>query len=85
MVTQIWDATARRPTWMTDAACQGLPTVMFFPANEVDAALAKAVCGQCPVRRDCVAYALADPAVLGVWGATTERQRHIRRRQLWAG
>ena len=78
-------ADAGRPTWMTDAACQGLPTGMFFPANKDDAGPAKAVCGHCPVRRQCVAYALADPSLHGVWGASTEDQRKGRRRRLWAG
>lgn len=55
---------------------------MFFPANEDDAGPTKAICRQCPVQRDCVAYALADPDIKGIWGATTERQRQDRRRQL---
>ncbi len=66
---------------MSDAACQGLPTQMVFPANEDDAGPAKAVCGRCPVRRQCVAYALADPTLAGIWGASTTDQRKDRRRQ----
>ncbi|MGI8633544.1 MAG: WhiB family transcriptional regulator [Solirubrobacterales bacterium] len=65
---------------MTDAACQGLPTGMFFPANEDGPA--KAVCAQRPVRRQCVAYALAEPA----WRESGERPPTTsagdRRRQL---
>lgn len=77
---------------MESAACRALPTDLFFPAegsngNDPVIAAAKAVCWQCPVRRQCVAYALADPAVSGVWGATTtderraERTRHRQLRQ----
>lgn len=69
---------------MTQAACRNLPTELFFPTDkdDVTAERAKAVCARCPVRRDCVAYAVADPEVYGIWGATTERQRRNRRRQL---
>jgi len=82
-----------RPAWMDAALCRGLPTDLFFPAegtrdDDPDIAAAKAVCWQCPVRRQCVAYALPDPAVHGVWGATTTDQRRAertRRRQLRAG
>jgi len=64
------------------AACRDLPTELFFPAECDDdgAEAAKAVCRSCPVRRDCVAYALADPTLTGVWGASTEAQRRNRRR-----
>jgi len=56
----------------------------FFPADRDDdgAERAKAICRACPVRRDCVAYALADPTLTGVWGASADAQRRNRRRQL---
>ncbi len=53
---------------------------MFFPANEDDAGPAKAICGRCPVRRQCVAYALPDPNLWGIWGASTDDQRKVQRR-----
>jgi len=71
-----------RRGWLDRAACRDFPTEMFFPVNDKDAEPAKAVCWQCPVRRDCLAYALADPHLAGVWGATTEDERGARRRQL---
>lgn len=73
-----------RPGWMESAACRDLPTALFFPADKDDGAAerAKAVCRSCPVRRDCVAYALADPTLTGVWGASTADQRRNRRQQL---
>jgi WhiB family redox-sensing transcriptional regulator len=77
-------AASGRPDWMDAAACRDLPTDLFFPADTDDAGTerAKTVCRSCPVRRPCVAYALADPTLEGVWGASTERQRINRRRQL---
>lgn len=69
---------------MAQAACRSLPTELFFPTDSDDdtAERAKAICWRCAVRRECVAYALADPDLHGIWGATTERQRRNRRRQL---
>lgn len=69
---------------MAKAECRNLPTQLFFPADGDDAgaARAKAICWQCPVRKDCVAYALPDPNLHGVWGASTDDQRSARRRQL---
>jgi len=40
------------------------------------------VCGFCPVRRSCLAYALADDEDYGVWGGTTEVQRDVLRQTL---
>jgi len=36
---------------------------------------AKAVCAACPVRRPCLAHALASQERYGVWGGLSERER----------
>lgn len=41
---------------------------------------AKAVCATCTVTEACLAYALPDASLLGVWGGTTEAQRRRMRR-----
>lgn len=43
---------------------------------------AKAVCGGCPVRTECLAHALDNRIEHGIWGGTTERERRslLRRR-----
>lgn len=79
-----------RPEWMDAGLRRGLATDPVLPCgpasdDDADVKLAKAVCWQCPVRRQCVAYALADPPLIDVWGATTADQRQAkrtRRRQL---
>jgi WhiB family transcriptional regulator, redox-sensing transcriptional regulator len=63
---------ALRPQWMKRAACKGMTRVMF---NERNALPAKNVCATCPVIDPCLAHALADPGLQGVWGATTEADR----------
>jgi len=69
-----------RPSWMADAACRGeghrkyVIDVRHAPAEAV-----LATCADCPVREDCLAYAMAQPDVVGVWGGTTERERRAMR------
>ena len=63
-----------RPTWQHRAACRGAPTRLFFRSSNHDAALA--VCARCPVVEPCLDLALKDELLVGVWGGTTEDQRH---------
>lgn len=71
--------------WMRDAACKGRNgDGKFFPTlgenHKWEAA--KAICERCPVRRECLEYALRNVQHFGVWGGTTERERkHIRKRR----
>lgn len=62
----------RRPHWQRWAACRGAGTRDFFSSG-TDQALA--VCTGCPVRTDCLAFALADQNVVGVWGGTSTKER----------
>jgi WhiB family redox-sensing transcriptional regulator len=66
-----------------DAACRDADTSVFFPASEADAGEAKAICAACPVREECLEYAIATRPPEGVWGGLTSTERHrlIRRRQ----
>ncbi len=69
--------------WFEDAACRDVDTAIFFPTSDAHADAAKAICRQCPVREECLEYALATRPPEGVWGGLTpiERHRLIRRRQ----
>ncbi|MGH9090182.1 MAG: WhiB family transcriptional regulator [Acidimicrobiales bacterium] len=69
-----------RPTWMAEAACRGAGPGAFVPALGVPVAPARATCATCGVRAECLAYALADPEIVGVWGGTTARERIAIRR-----
>ena len=64
-------------TWRKQAACRGLDVEAFYPMSEdeADAAEAKAICTECPVRQACLEHALAHREREGVWGGTTERER----------
>ena len=69
--------------WRQQSACRDLETTVFFPATDEEAAAAKAVCATCPVRLECLEYAIATRQDDGVWGGLdeTERRRLRRRRQ----
>lgn len=66
--------------WRKWAACRGA-SEPFFSYDEETVARARAICEGCPVRKECLRTALADPRLTGVWGATTEAQRDRIRRQ----
>ncbi len=66
-----------------DAACYGIPTLMFFPdpGATADAFAALRICHGCPIVDACRSYAI-DTFQVGIWGGTTDRQRErIRRRR----
>jgi WhiB family transcriptional regulator, redox-sensing transcriptional regulator len=72
-----------RPAWMDQGACRGSATRVFFVERGAGSAKeARAICRSCPVEAECLAYALSDPEVAGVWGATTERERRAMRRKV---
>src|SRR5437762_1204407 len=65
-----------RPAWMADAACRERPEIEFRSDDDDGmAARAKAVCGRCLVREDCLAWALAHDEPTGVWGSLTRQER----------
>lgn len=56
------------------AVCASVDPELWFPPQGSSSAPAKALCMTCPLRRACLAEAMATP-VQGVWGATTEDER----------
>ena len=72
---------ARSEPWPTLAACRSADPDLFFPISSSGSSLAqvaqaKAMCGGCPVRRECLAFALRTHQVHGVWGGLSEQERH---------
>jgi WhiB family redox-sensing transcriptional regulator len=71
---------ARSLSWMLGGACRQADPELFFPiaavtgpaARQVEAA--KAVCGRCDVRPNCLSYAL-EAMPEGIWGGTTPEER----------
>jgi WhiB family transcriptional regulator, redox-sensing transcriptional regulator len=72
---------ATREPWMERSACRGLDPNLFFPERGQPTETAKGVCGECPVREDCLDYSIRTRQVWGVWGGTSERERRGLRRE----
>jgi len=67
------------------AACRDHDPELFFPVGNHGPALeqiaaAKNVCGTCPIRSACLAWALETGQEAGVWGGTDEDERRALRR-----
>ncbi|MBB5077226.1 WhiB family transcriptional regulator [Nonomuraea endophytica] len=72
--------------WTEQAACLEVDPELFFPVSthgpgEEQVMAAKAVCARCPVREQCLAYALDTRQAEGVWGGTDPAQRGVRIRR----
>ncbi|MEU3712184.1 WhiB family transcriptional regulator [Streptomyces catenulae] len=76
-------------TWQDEAVCQRTeynpvnPDIFFPEPDETDKiATAKALCGQCPVRRTCLDVALETGDTHGIRGGMTEEEREPRHEKL---
>ena len=68
--------------WNADARCADTDPEIFFPSADSPATEARAICWNCPVRDDCLAYALDADEEYGIWGGLDPRERqNLRRRQ----
>lgn len=65
--------------WMDEAACRDseLEFVLYNPVGHHTVARLKAVCANCPVKAQCLEYALEQPSSMayGVYGGTTPAER----------
>jgi WhiB family redox-sensing transcriptional regulator len=72
----------RSPAWHAQALCRGTGTEAFIKGPKDRYETAKAVCAACPVRRECLEYALEDKDLTGCWGGTDDRERREMRRRV---
>jgi WhiB family redox-sensing transcriptional regulator len=73
--------------WRNEAACLDHDAEKWFPTPRtvtarVHTAFATAVCAQCPVRAQCLGYALDHDIVDGIWGGLDEKAREPHRRRI---
>jgi WhiB family redox-sensing transcriptional regulator len=61
--------------WEDRALCRTVEADMFFAPGATQEYRAKVVCKTCPVRWECLAYALRYRVEHGVWGGMTDRER----------
>ncbi|MGC5396175.1 WhiB family transcriptional regulator [Streptomyces sp. DT20] len=72
--------------WRERAACRDEDPDLFFPIGATGPALvqtedAKAVCHGCPVRAECLRWALENGQDTGVWGGLDETERRALKRR----
>lgn len=69
--------------WQLRAACRGPESTWFYPPasgerreqRELREAKAKRMCASCPVRTECLEYALDIKEPHGIWGGLNEHER----------
>ncbi len=69
--------------WRDLAACNGADNALFFPTGSEDVATmsaAKEICAACPVRAECLSYAVETNQTEGIWGGHTPAERRKYRR-----
>jgi WhiB family redox-sensing transcriptional regulator len=72
--------------WAGEALCAQIDPVLWFPLLGATSFAAKRICLTCPVRTDCLEWALATRQAYGVWGglSTKERDEEMRARRMVA-
>lgn len=65
----------RPPAWMADGLCAETDPEAFYPEKGGSTREGKAVCAGCPVRAECLEYALENRERHGIWGGLSERER----------
>lgn len=70
------------PSWYDDALCAQTDPESFFPERDLHGdhgwnavREAKGICRRCPVATECLAFALAENELFGVWGGLTAKER----------
>lgn len=66
--------------WRALAGCAQTDPDLWFSPGAVEHKEAKRICRECPVRKQCLTYAMEAPVDHGVWGGLTERERRRHRR-----
>ena len=69
--------------WQDLAVCKGMDPTTFFGPEHAETVkekrdredAAKEVCNTCPVKQECLEYALEAREAYGIWGGLTELER----------
>lgn len=78
------------PEWFDDAECKGADPNLFHPRGAQSRrwpgadtrgvrrriARARAICAECPVSEDCLAHAIANGELDGIWGGRLPEERN---------
>lgn len=61
--------------WNEAGACFGMDTNIFYPERGWSAAPAKRICSDCPIRLECLSWAMEHTQRIGIWGGLNENER----------
>lgn len=69
--------------WQARASCRGPHAIVFFPPSHSERKderiererAAKEICRPCPVRQECLDYAIKIREAHGIWGGLNEAER----------
>lgn len=67
--------------WIEHGSCVGSDVSVFFPKRGQTGLEAKRICAGCPVRGECLDYALDRGELYGVWGGLNREERMLVRRE----
>tara|TARA_Y100000361_G_C11091414_1_gene306636 strand:- start:115 stop:402 length:288 start_codon:yes stop_codon:yes gene_type:complete len=67
--------------WADQGKCRDLQTDIFFAEGGKQAKLAKVICVACPVREECLDYAIRNFELYGIWGGYTAPERRDLRKE----
>lgn len=74
------DGLLEQPEWMASAVCAQTDAELFFPEPGGTPRAAYRVCAGCPVRKECLDFAI-EHGEMGVWGGTSDLQRRRLRKE----
>lgn len=65
------------PYFFDEPLCKNADPEAWFndKPNSHETKLAMQICGTCKHEVECAAYAIVNPEIVGIWGATTTQQR----------
>lgn len=71
-------------SWRDDALCAEVPGDLWFADHSLTAEnrRAKDICGVCPVKAECLEFALVNRIEYGCWGGLLPLERRALRRRL---
>ena len=61
--------------WIDKVACKPEQMDLFFSELKSKVAKAKAICDTCPVKAQCLEFALSDEIEFGIFGGVTPSER----------
>lgn len=66
----------RPPSWQTQARCAHVEDPdIFYPERGQSVRAARELCFKCPVRQQCLEFAVEERIDYGVWGGMSKRER----------